>query len=86
MGICRRATPPACTHRAVAHPLLPLLLLLLQELAPRFTPDQVAWALSLVHSRSFIERGRHVWVPGIDLCNHTLQPNATIRRAASRSV
>lgn len=39
----------------------------------------MAWALSLVHSRSFVQAGRHVWVPGIDMANHTLEPNATIR-------
>ena len=44
-----------------------------------FSRDQVAWALSLVHSRSFVQAGRHVWVPGIDMANHTLEPSATIR-------
>jgi hypothetical protein len=33
----------------------------------------------MVHSRSFVMQGSHVWVPGIDLCNHTLAPNADIR-------
>ncbi len=39
----------------------------------------MAWALSMVHSRSFVERSAHIWCPGIDLCNHTLTPNADIR-------
>ena len=55
-----------------------------QELAGSHSREQVAWALSLVHSRSFVQSGRHVWVPGIDMCNHTLAPNADIRRAGSR--
>lgn len=50
-----------------------------QELAGSFSRQQVAWTLSLVHSRSFAQAGRHVWVPGIDMANHTLAPNATIR-------
>lgn len=29
--------------------------------------------------RSFAQPGRHVWVPGIDMANHTLAPNADIR-------
>lgn len=41
--------------------------------------EAIAWALSLVHSRSFISSGAHVWVPGVDLCNHTLDPNARVR-------
>lgn len=56
-----------------------------QELGGAHTHDAVAWALSLVHSRSFVERNAHIWCPGIDLCNHTLQPNADIRRAADIS-
>jgi hypothetical protein len=48
------------------------------EMMPEFSPDRVAWALSLVHSRSFLSNG-HVWVPGIDLCNHSWRPNATVR-------
>lgn len=46
---------------------------------PNVAVPQIAWALSLVHSRSFISSGMHVWVPGVDLCNHTLHPNATVR-------
>lgn len=41
---------------------------------------KIAWAASLVHSRSFIANGNvHVWVPGIDLCNHSWNPNAQVR-------
>ncbi|KAL4856151.1 Glutamate decarboxylase 1 [Chlorella vulgaris] len=50
-----------------------------QELEGRFARQQVAWALSLVHSRSFVMKGCHVWLPGIDMCNHTLANNAGIR-------
>ena len=50
-----------------------------QEMAGAHPPSDVAWALSLVHSRSFVERSAHIWCPGIDLCNHTLAPNADIR-------
>ena len=32
-----------------------------------------------MHSRSFLEGGRHVWVPAIDSANHALLPNAVIR-------
>lgn len=69
---CQLAHPHAC-------PSVPQHV---QELAGRYTRQQVAWALSLVHSRSFAMQGSHVWVPGIDLCNHTLQPNAGIRCGA----
>lgn len=41
--------------------------------------DAVAWALSLVHSRSFVNGHMHVWAPGIDLCNHSWTPTATVR-------
>jgi SET domain/Rubisco LSMT substrate-binding len=36
----------------------------------QYRPAEVAYALSLVHSRSFLSSGIHVWVPGVDLCNH----------------
>jgi hypothetical protein len=55
----------------------------MQELEGRFSREEVAWALSQVHSRSFVQQGHHVWVPGIDLCNHTLSANADIRRAGT---
>lgn len=48
-----------------------------------FNEAQIAWALSLVHSRSFFERGTRVWVPGIDMCNHSLTPNAQVRTVHS---
>ncbi len=51
----------------------------LQEVEGEYSRQQVAWAMSLVHSRSFVMEGAHVWIPGIDMCNHTLQPNADIR-------
>jgi hypothetical protein len=37
----------------------------------QYRPAEVAYALSLVHSRSFFSSGNHVWVPGVDLCNHS---------------
>ncbi|KAL4421162.1 hypothetical protein ABPG77_000797 [Micractinium sp. CCAP 211/92] len=50
-----------------------------EELGGAHSRAAVAWALSMVHSRSFVERSAHIWCPGIDLCNHTLTPNADIR-------
>ncbi len=44
-----------------------------------------AWrrAWSLVHSRSFREGdGRHLIVPGVNMCNHMLQPTAAVRCAS----
>lgn len=44
--------------------------------------EEVAWALSIIHSRSFLFNGIHVFVPGIDFCNHTASsPTATVRCA-----
>lgn len=46
----------------------------------QYRPAEVAYALSLVHSRSFLSSGVHVWVPGVDLCNHNGEKaNATVR-------
>lgn len=39
----------------------------------------VEWALAMVHSRSFVSGGQHVWVPGVDVCNHAEAPNAAVR-------
>jgi hypothetical protein len=50
----------------------------------RWSEEQLAWALSVVHSRSFIDRGVHILVPGIDLCNHSVtRPTATVRTVYS---
>lgn len=46
-------------------------------------PEVIAWALSLVHSRSFVDRGIHILVPGIDMCNHTITPSACVRTVYS---
>jgi len=46
----------------------------------QYRPAEVAYALSLVHSRSFLSSGIHVWVPGVDLCNHNdIKANAVVR-------
>ncbi len=44
-----------------------------------YPQDQLAWALSLVHSRSFLQGGEHVLVPGVDFCNHSSAPTGTVR-------
>jgi len=41
--------------------------------------ERMAWALSLAYSRSFVDRGTHICVPGIDMCNHSHAPNAGVR-------
>jgi hypothetical protein len=51
---------------------------LLQE-HTSYTPDQLAWALSMVHSRSFLQGATHFLVPGVDFCNHSFLPSATVR-------
>ena len=48
-------------------------------LGEEFGREEVAWALAMVHSRSFITGGTHVWLPGIDCCNHSFAPNAVVR-------
>lgn len=60
-----------CPARCAARPL--------QEAGGAHSPERVAWALSVVHSRSFISGGYHVFVPGIDFCNHSPQPTAGVR-------
>lgn len=50
----------------------------LQEAGGAHSPERVAWALSVVHSRSFISGGYHVFVPGIDFCNHSPEPTAGV--------
>jgi hypothetical protein len=46
----------------------------------QYRPAEVAYALSLVHSRSFLNSGIHVWVPGVDMCNHAGEnANSTVR-------
>ena len=49
------------------------------QLYPDDSLRDITRALSLIHSRTFISSGIHVWVPGVDLCNHSLTPNATVR-------
>lgn len=51
----------------------------IQLLNDRYSEKIITWALSLIHSRSFIYEKKHVWVPGIDLCNHSWTPNANVR-------
>jgi hypothetical protein len=48
--------------------------------SPTITKEQIEWAVSLVHSRSFIYQGLgHVWLPYIDFCNHSFtNPNAVV--------
>jgi hypothetical protein len=51
---------------------------------PGAEASRVAWALSLVHSRSFLDGPhQHLWVPGIDLCNHARAPSAAVRTVHS---
>jgi hypothetical protein len=50
---------------------------------PGAAASRVAWALSLVHSRSFLDGRQHLWVPGIDLCNHARAPSAAVRAVHS---
>lgn len=55
-----------------------------QSIVSKYGIDQSLWALSLVHSRSFTYTTgtgtRHIWVPGVDLCNHSLSnPNARVQ-------
>ena len=50
------------------------------EYLDQYDPDDVLWALSMVHSRSFVAMNRtHLWVPGICLCNHRDTPNAHVQ-------
>lgn len=63
---------PASPHPRPPFPLL-------QELGRRYSRADMAWALSLVHSRSFVMQSAHWWIPGIDMCNHSLACNADIR-------
>ncbi|GAB4824185.1 hypothetical protein N2152v2_011231 [Parachlorella kessleri] len=42
------------------------------------TPSQLAWALSIVYSRSFTLGEGHFMAPGIDFCNHSPQPCAGV--------
>ena len=45
------------------------------------------WAVALMHSRSFIiGTETHVVTPGIDLCNHSLNPTAAVRYSFSQTL
>jgi hypothetical protein len=51
-----------------------------QVLGDVHSEADVAWALSLAHSRCFVQSGLgHVLVPGIDACNHSPEPTAGVR-------
>lgn len=56
----------------------------LEMLSDTYHHDDILWALAMVHSRSFIcdiaGNTMHVWVPGIDMCNHNFhKANAHVR-------
>ena len=44
-----------------------------------FEWDDVLWAVSMIHSRSFVyAEGKHLLCPLIDMANHADEPNATV--------
>jgi hypothetical protein len=49
------------------------------QMLPMHSRESIAWALSVVHSRSFIQASTHLVVPGIDMANHTHDPSAQVR-------
>jgi hypothetical protein len=49
--------------------------------------EDVKWALSVLHSRCFTvgSPAVHLTVPGIDMANHSFQPNAIVRSVSEGS-
>ena len=51
-----------------------------REYLSAFDWEDVLWAFSMVHSRSFVcSQGQHLFAPLIDMANHSDDPNATVR-------
>jgi len=48
-------------------------------------PEDYDWAVSVLHSRCFVLQpsGLHITVPGIDMANHSFEPNAGVRTSHS---
>ena len=57
----------------------------LQEYLGMYTWDDVLWAFSIVHSRSFLCGNQHIFVPVIDMANHSHDNNASVRTNFSPS-
>lgn len=50
---------------------------------PELQHDRLPWAVAMSHSRTFVSvtagRLMHILVPGIDMVNHSHEPNAAVK-------